>query len=377
MNGTLAPKLSICIGKHWVLWYEKSNTYSVVDTQFKETLDRYFRSTSPIDFQKIIHNGHTQSDRDAALKKIKDYLTACNFNATSKRLLHIKRDCSYRNIKVNYVINSVSITVYYDSERVKSLVHPQIENFKVDESEGAKVIFDIYLADNKLYLFKNEVCLVERPKYEFHFISGKFVMHIINEIHHKKESDWIGTFHGSTVTDNQTSILFIGNSGSGKSTISSLLVANGYYLLADDVSPMLADNKAIYYNPNGISIKEGAANVLRPIIKDFDTLPVVDFNRSKGPLRYHSCPKPPKNYYPCKSVILVNYKKDTETELKEISIDEILQTLIPESWFSHNEKNAQSFLNWLSATKFYKLTYSENNTMLDLISKVFNTQANY
>lgn len=82
------------------------------------------------------------------------------------------------------------------------------------------------------------------------------------------------------MTDNQTSILFIGNSGSGKSTISSLLVANGYYLLADDVSPMLADNKAIYYNPNGISIKEGAANVLRPIIKDFDTLPVVDFNRS-------------------------------------------------------------------------------------------------
>ena len=202
-------------------------------------------------------------------------------------------------------------------------------------------------------------------------------MHIINESHHKKESDWIGTFHGSTVTDNQTSILFIGTSGSGKSTISSLLVANGYYLLADDVSPMLADNKAIYYNPNGISIKEGAANVLRPIIKDFDTLPVVDFNRSKGPLRYHSCTKPPKNYYPCKSVILVNYKIDTETELKEISIDEILETLIPESWFSHNEKNAQSFLNWLSATKFYKLTYSENNTMLDLISKVFNTQANY
>lgn len=132
MNGTLAPKLSTRIGKHWVLWYEKSNTYSVVDTQFKETLDRCFRSTSPIDFQKIIHNGHTQSDRDAALKKIKDYLTTCNFNATSKRLLHIKRDCSYRNIKVNYVINSVSITVYYDSERVKSLVHPQIENFKVD-----------------------------------------------------------------------------------------------------------------------------------------------------------------------------------------------------------------------------------------------------
>ena len=152
-------------------------------------------------------------------------------------------------------------------------------------------------------------------------------MHILCEIYEKEESDWLGTFHGSTITDDKTSILFIGESGSGKSTLSSILVANGFYLLADDVSPMLAENTLIYHNPNGISLKAGATEVLKPLIDNFEDIPITEFNTFKGPLRYLASPKPPKNYYPCKSIVLVNYTPNAKTELLEISVKEILETL--------------------------------------------------
>ena len=96
-------------------------------------------------------------------------------------------------------------------------------------------------------------------------MQGKFIMQLLCTIHDKEEKDWISTFHGSTITDGNSSILFVGESGKGKSTLCALLTANGFDLLADDVSPLLSHNKCIYHNPSAISIKEGAINVLQQL----------------------------------------------------------------------------------------------------------------
>ena len=68
---------------------------------------------------------------------------------------------------------------------------------------------------------------------------------------------------------------------------------------------------------------------------------------------------------------MVNYTKNAETKLDLVSIKEALETLIPESWLSPNPDHAKYFLDWLSKTPIYKLTYSNTESVTEEISKCF------
>ena len=209
------------------------------------------------------------------------------------------------------------------------------------------------------------------PKRNYHLLQGKFVMQLLSLIHHKEEEAWLGTFHGSTMSDGKNAVLFVGNSGKGKSTLCALLSANGFELVADDVSPMLYEDRQIYYNPSAISIKEGAFEILQPLIDGFEQIPETLFNTSKGKLKYVPCKAPSNISYPCKSIIMVNYEKGAETQLKPISEKLLLETLIPESWLSPNPHYAEQFLEWLKSVYFYKLTYSDTKSVVQTVQSHF------
>jgi hypothetical protein len=196
-------------------------------------------------------------------------------------------------------------------------------------------------------------------------------MHLLCFSHNKTEQDWIGTFHVSTITDGHSSLLVIGESGKGKSTLCAVLATSGFSLLADDVSPMLSGTKSIYYNPSAISVKEGAFSLLSPLVDGFKNLPSVQFNKGKGLLKYMACQAPNENFYPCKGIILVNYQPEAETKLEKVSVQTLLETLIPESWLSPNPVHAKEFLDWLSSVNAYELTYSDSNSVSQDISQLF------
>ena len=107
-------------------------------------------------------------------------------------------------------------------------------------------------------------------------------MELICLISNTTEQDWLGTFHASTISNGKEAIMLIGDSGNGKSTLSTLLITNGFHLVADDLTPMLSENQHVYNFPAAVSIKQGAFDVLRPLIKNFDSYPSVILNNSKG-----------------------------------------------------------------------------------------------
>ncbi|WP_159022648.1 hypothetical protein [Formosa sp. L2A11] len=90
-------------------------------------------------------------------------------------------------------------------------------------------------------------------------------MELICALHHKKEHDWIGLFHASTISNNTESVMLIGTSGSGKSTLTTILTHNGYDLIADDTTPILRADLNTYYFPGGISVKPGAFSTIKTI----------------------------------------------------------------------------------------------------------------
>ena len=252
-------------------------------------------------------------------------------------------------------------------------MHPQIEHLDTPTHQGeTSVIFDLYQEDDVLCLFKNEALIGSWPSKDYHLLQGKFAMHLLCSIHDNEETDWLGTFHASTVVKNNKAAMIIGDSGKGKSTFTALLLATNFEVLADDLTPILAKDTLVYPYPGGISIKSGAFDILNSSLLNFDTLPEHYINPYKGYVKYVSAPKS-KGYlagYPCKIIVSINYQEKATTNLEPLAINEALLTLIPESWLAHDRYNAQQFLNWINHVKFYELTYSDSKDAIKVFSQL-------
>lgn len=376
MNNHLAPTYKKPFGDYWVLWYATSNSYSVVESKFKLLIDLYLESDTVSEFENKISSYSVASDFSVVIETIESYLISCNKDIFPTLNKATELNKSYRNISKCYDLNGNVIQVYYNTESVLKTIHPSIAHCEVENIVSTNTTFDIYFDKSELFLFKNEQLITRAPKRDYHLIQGKFIMHMLCTLHNNTEQDWISTFHGSTITDNISSLLFIGASGKGKSTLCAILASNGFQLVADDVSPMLSKDNHIYFNPSAISIKEGAFKILEPMVKGFKDLPIVNFNNVKGDLKYVPCPIPKSKHYPCKAIILVNYKNKSETKLEPVSVKTLLETLIPESWLSPNPLHAKQFLDWLEEQKIYELTYSDNKEVIEEISNLFNVIKN-
>lgn len=377
MIQNLAPTYQRLFGSHWLLWYEKSNVYSVVDDSFKHLLYDYLECASLDNFKSKVVSINPSLDAGGIAQNIQSYLEQCNVEHGSESDLSSAFNPLKRKHSKKYNFKNNVFEVYYDSELVQKTIHPSIAHLETENNVSPSVIYDVYIENDQLCLFKNEALVRMAPKQNYHFIQGKFAMELLSFIHDNEESDWLGTFHGSTISDGENSILFVGASGKGKSTLCALLTAKGFELVADDVSPMLAADSHIYHNPSAISIKKGAFSLLRPLVNGFDELPDTVFNKTKGVIKYLPCKTPNKDHYPCRAIIMVNYTKDSDTTLELRSIKEALETLIPESWLSPDPLHAKTFLDWLSKTPVYQLTYSDTEGVTEEITKCFNRFKNH
>lgn len=377
MNNNLAPTYQHLFGSYWVLWYEESNVYSIVDKAFKHLLYEYLECASLGKFKSKLAAVDSSLDANTVANHLQAYLEQCYTVQHSDSEMRTDFIASKCTISKTYVFNNKAFQVNFDSELVEKTIHPSIAHLETKETISPNTIYSVYIENEQLCLFRDDTLIRVVPKRNYHLIQGKFAMELLQFVHQNQESDWLGTFHGSTISDGENSILFIGESGKGKSTLCALLTAKGLELVADDVSPMLASDSNIYHNPSALSIKEGSFGLLRPLIGNFDSFPNVVFNKTKGIIKYIPSKTPVKDNYPCKAIIMVDYTKDSATTLKPISTKEALETLIPESWLSPKPKHAKQFLDWLSQTPTYKLTYSNTESVTKEITNCFKQFKNH
>jgi hypothetical protein len=197
-------------------------------------------------------------------------------------------------------------------------------------------------------------------------------MELIQKIHQKDEKEWLGVFHASAVSDGKKSILFLGDSGNGKSTSLALLQANGFTCLADDFVPIAAENTEVYSFPAAISIKKNSLQVLDSFYPTLATAQEYDYIRLNKIVRY----LPPNNadfstHLPCEKLVFIKYEKETVLKVKSISQLAAFQQLIPDSWLSPLPENAAIFLDWFESLNCYQITYSDNEKMMEKVRELF------
>jgi hypothetical protein len=285
-----------------------------------------------------------------------------------------KRPKNFEFIKF-YKINDIVFKISFLSEKELSFIHPKFAHLSIDEVTDFKNNFEVFIKHNYIFLYVNNILIDSWDNANIHFFQGKFSMELIQKIHQKEEDKWLGVFHASAVSNGKKSILFLGDSGNGKSTSLALLQANGFTCLADDFVPINADNEEVYSFPAAISIKKNSLETLLPLYPELKNSAEYNFKRLNKIVRYLK----PNNtnflsHLPCKDLVFIKYEKNSALKFDKIAKINAFMQLVPDSWLSPIKENAQVFLDWFDSLNCYQITYSDNNEMIASVAKIFNDE---
>ena len=270
-----------------------------------------------------------------------------------------------------YKINNLIIKACFESEEACFLIHPKFEHLEV-ASQKHDFCFKTFTHNARIFLAVDNKLIGSWPFDEIHYFQGKFSMQLIQKIHDMQEDKWLGVFHASAVSNKKSAMLFLGDSGNGKSTSLALLQAHGFDCIADDFVPVAAQSQEIYSFPAAISVKKTSLDTLLPFYPELSDSKEYDFKVAQKIVRYL---KPNNNdfssHLPCKGLVFIKYIKDAPLSCEKIDKITAFQKLVPDSWLSPIKENAAIFLDWFAALDCFKLTYSNNTEMVAQVSKLF------
>jgi hypothetical protein len=351
-----------------IIWFENSNNYVIVNDLINNLiLNKLAPSKYPLKFEsiKLIEKPNNQSVRE----EINTLVSDCNKNSNRKEIKEvdltnfISKDYS----KISY--NNRVVKIEYENKNLKELIDPKF--FHLNSNENEEITYRVYMIDKKIVLFKEDKFIGSWNTNEMHEFQGKVSMELTSFFHNKDESEWTCVFHGSTLCKKEKSIMLTGDSGSGKSSLSTILMDKNFSLVADDFSPMSISG--IHYNfPSAISIKEGFYKSTELYKINFESLKEHFISEIKRNVKY----LPPDNKNEmvlstrCDKVFNVKFGGNLSNEIKEVNKGIALNKILPDAWISNNMDHAKSFINWVKETKFYDLTYNDDKEIVKMINKI-------
>jgi hypothetical protein len=176
------------------------------------------------------------------------------------------------------------------------------------------------------------------------------------------------TLHSSGVHFNNKAIVFSAAAGSGKSTVSAILKASGLGYISDDFIAATPDGN-VYPFPASISVKEGSFAVLSKYYPELGDKELEKASTGKM-VRYlpaNNYSTELKNGIPVTGFIFVEYQAKSDFCLNAVSKKEAVQLLLKETWVNPKTEFVTAFFNWIEKTNFYRMTYSDNETMISTI----------
>jgi hypothetical protein len=367
------------VGEKTIVWFGPRNEYLILEhttadilkeinkgtaiNQIAETLSKKLSipAKESVDFVLELERKFYKEEKIERLEIVDSYKNT-------------KRPKNFEFIKF-YKINDIVFKISFLSEKELSFIHPKFAHLSIDEVTDFKNNFEVFIKHNYIFLYVNNILIDSWDNANIHFFQGKFSMELIQKIHQKEEDKWLGVFHASAVSNGKKSILFLGDSGNGKSTSLALLQANGFTCLADDFVPINADNEEVYSFPAAISIKKNSLETLLPLYPELKNSAEYNFKRLNKIVRYLK----PNNtnflsHLPCKDLVFIKYEKNSALKFDKIAKINAFMQLVPDSWLSPIKENAQVFLDWFDSLNCYQITYSDNNEMIASVAKIFNDE---
>ena len=335
------------------IWVQNQNKYLILDKQSGRKLMESMHDKNLIELINEIWDKTNENRNVISSEAIT--------NETKKVIsesISIKASTKY------YKFNEITIEVHFTSQILENLIHPKFAHLEITNGKFPDYSFSVAIENHHIKLKVNGKLIGKWTWNQKHFFQGKFSMEFIQNIYSKPEDDWIAVLHGSAVYKNGKCVLLLGESGKGKSTALSLLMAHGFTCIADDFIPISSDQK-IYTFPSAISVKESSLAILSRFYPFLEDSKVHHFNNSKKIVRY----LPPVqseefHSYFCKELIFIEFDPAINFTFKQLSKSEALSRIIPDSWISTICHNVNQFFNWFTEVQCYHMSYSDNEKMI-------------
>jgi len=368
------------IGTKKIIWFGKSNQYALVDRPAFEVINKLESEPNHALIVKWFSDNYQISEAESTsfvteISQMVEQLSTLNY-PESDRSLTAPIPKQFYCIRF-YNINRLIYRVDFETEQLEYFIHPKFAHLEVGQSDLFDQHFQLFRNSGEAVLMVNGEVIGQWLPEEEHFFTGKFSMELANKLYGKTESDWMAVFHASAMSRGNQSVLFLGDSGNGKSTLAAILMANGFDLLADDFVPVDAVSEQVFHFPAAISIKKNAVDYLLSMYPQLVQASEFYFPGMNKTVRYLP-PKPFSEYQktacPCKALVFVQYKKESGLMFDRISSDIAFQQLIPDSWISPLPENASRFLDWFLEMPCYRLTYSDDIKMVKTIDNLFRNE---
>jgi len=358
-----------------VLWSLKDNQYLVVENATALLVSKLSKGMAIEDISRDLSQELSLPIKESTdfVLDLKKRFIDLDSSSNSNKIEDFNRTAIPGVLAVEkfYKINELIIKACFESEESCLLIHPKFEHLEV-ACQKHDFCFKTFTQNARIFLAVQNKLIGSWPFDEIHYFQGKFSMLLIQKMHNKQEDKWLGVFHASAVSNKNSAMLFLGDSGNGKSTSLALLQAHGFDCIADDFVPVAAQNQDIYSFPAAISVKKTSLDTLLAFYPELDDSKEYDFKVTQKIVRYLK----PNNsdfssHLPCKGLVFIKYIKDAPLSCEKITKVAAFQKLVPDSWLSPLKENAAIFLDWFASLDCFELTYSNNNEMVAQVSKLF------
>ena len=354
-----------------IVWLKESNKYIIINSNILELI----KKKSDLSSKEFLT--HITKSLNVGIRVAKRINKEISELMLETKLAELKSDTKDPILEKSceiiqyYTFNDKVVKICFDSIGTKSLIHQKYNHLAKENINNYDVEYKIFNSKGKIFIFKNNQIIGGWDNStQLHEFQGKFSMELICSFYNKKEHDWMGVFHASTISKSNHSIMFTGDSGNGKSTAVSILMANGFNVIADDFTPILRSDFKTYCFPSAISIKENSFHLIEKLYPDHISSNKYYVNEIKGNVNYLP-PISKETSANCSTVVWVKYSEDIESTMKKISTLNALKKFLPDTWISNKEVNVKSFLKWIKKIDFYELNYSDNNKLISIINSYF------
>lgn len=273
---------------------------------------------------------------------------------------------------IYYRLGNKLIELRYGDKDLLWAIHPLLEHLATKEANNCDHVIECFENDGLLVCRYNNVVVEAFEKKNMEYFTGNVKQLMYSIVYEKDFSGWMSMLHASGVQKAGKSVLFSAAAGSGKTTISALLKAQGYGYLSDDM--IAADEKGNAYSfPAAISVKEGSLPVLLEYYPDLHEIsPEETFiGKSVRYLPVFNLTDNSQNGFPVKAFVFVKYSKEDQFEFEPIMKAKALELLLRETWVNPRESFVKAFFEWVEQTPFYRLHYNTTKQALDAMKHLF------
>jgi hypothetical protein len=362
-------------GKRW-LWFKNNNNYLQIEEGVFQVFEQLQKGKSIDEVEIWCENNFQLSEEDAkdAVKEI--------LNFTSEQLQE-ESDSSDQDIdndlfimpssffsSKTYRFNGIYFTLAYGDAKIETMFHPLFAHLEVQVDQTEFHDLKLFLCDETYILNLDGKFIGSWEKKEDHVFKGQVFMALLNHAYSKSEKDWLGVLHASAVGDDESSVLFLGDSGNGKSTASAIALASGLSLVADDFVPIDTRGQVLAF-PAAISVKKQALEFLSKRFPELSKAKEYELKAMNKTVRYLApkviTDKPTRKV---KALVFIQFTKEVDFELQTMDKHKAFQYLVVDAWLSPEEENARFFLDWIADLPCYRLRYSNNEKMMDAVKGV-------